>query len=99
MLLGTLRDRLQVLCLGTLLLAVPPAFRLLAAKWYPDLYGSAVGAQHHHTAETLHRKFWRSALTVVTAVALVLLIRCLWKGGYHSLTATGFASRRWCWPS
>ena len=75
-----MRDSLQVLCLGFLLLTIPPAFRSLAAAWYPALYGPSTHA-HHATARTLRRKFWRSALTVIAVVALVLLAQLLRKGG------------------
>jgi hypothetical protein len=80
-----MRDRLQVLCLGFLLLTIPPAFRSLAAAWYPALYGSGAGV-HHDLARLLRRKFWQSALMVVGAVALVLLLQHIRKGG---LSLTG----------
>jgi hypothetical protein len=75
-----MRDSLQVLCLGFLLLTIPPAFRSLAAAWYPALYAPSTHA-HQATARTLRRKFWRSALTVIGVVALVLLLQHLRKDG------------------
>lgn len=73
-------DRLRVLCLGFLLLTVPPAFRPLAAAWYPALYGSIAGV-HDATARTLRRRFWRAALMVSAMVALVISFQLLRKGG------------------
>ena len=80
-----MRDRLQVLCLGFLLFTIPPAFRSLAAAWYPALYGPSAHA-HHATARALHRRFWRSVLMVIAMVALVLMVHYLRTGG---LTLTG----------
>ena len=72
-------DRVQVLCLGFLLLTAPPAFRWLAAIWYPALYGPDAGPQHHDTARILRRKFWKSAVTVFVVLSLVILLRHLRK--------------------
>jgi hypothetical protein len=75
-----MRDSLQVLCLGVLLLTMPPAFRSLAPTWYPALYGPSAH-EHLATAQALRRKFWRAAFTVIGVVALVLLFQHLRKGG------------------
>jgi hypothetical protein len=74
------RDRLQVLCLGFLLLTIPCAFRALAAAWYPELYGSGSEA-HYDIAGRLRRKFWKSALMVIAVVGMALLLQYLRKGG------------------
>jgi hypothetical protein len=73
-------DRLQVLCLGFLLLTVPPVFQRLAARWYPALYGPDAGSQHHDAARVLRRKFWKSAVMVFAVVALVVFFQHLRKG-------------------
>jgi hypothetical protein len=68
-----MRDSLQVLCLSFLLLTIPPAFRSLAAAWYPaETYNAG--------ARTLRRRFWRSVVMVVAVVALVLVAQNLRAG-------------------
>ena len=83
-----MRDRLQILCLGFLLLTMPPAFRSLAATWYRDLYGAGTNAdEHYEAAQTLRHRFWRSAFIVVATLVLVLLLQHFRKGGLSLATS------------
>jgi hypothetical protein len=83
-----MRDRLQILCLGFLLLTMPPAFRSLAAAWYPELYGAGTNAdQHYKAAQTLRHRFRRSTFLVVATLALVLLLQYFRKGGLSLATS------------
>jgi protein-S-isoprenylcysteine O-methyltransferase Ste14 len=73
-------DSLRVFCLGFMLLTIPPAFRSLAAVWYPAEHGTSASAHHGDSARTLRRKFWQSALMVIVMIILVCGLQHLRKG-------------------
>jgi hypothetical protein len=76
-----MRDRLRLLCLGFLLLAIPPAFKRLAEAWYPAEYGTGAEAHHAEAARLLYRKFWNSVLMIVGMIVIVLFVQHLRKDG------------------